>query len=294
MLMALIFTTIFFLVLIFAGVEEYKARREELDKKEYPFLRFMPLGYGALKLMRARNFSEDKIYKIYHMRYNNVTKASTVYLDYVAHTITVSLTVFIVVAFMSVILAFRSADAQTVMRLMLTGSAMSIAMSFGYRSREIKKDKQRRADIVDELPVVLSKLMVLVGSGMPMPSAILSIGKEKREGKANPLYEELSDIALAVENGTKSIWDALNDMQLRCRIAQVSKFVTAVNQQISTGGVQDNHSLSVIAHELWIEKKSNARKRCGVIKAKLQIPTFIVFGAVMLLTSMSGFAVLAM
>ena len=282
-------TLIFYLLLYVIGRDEQKRNLPELKSKDYPFRSLIPIGYGVLKLIRIRNFSDDRIYKIFHVRYNNVVKATTVYLNYVAHTITVALTVFLLTVFMSFMLVIKSADAQMIMRLMIIGSAISILLAFAYRFRVIKQEEERKADIVDELPVVLSKLLVLSGSGMPMASAVINIATEKREGKPHPLYEELSDIALVVGNGTKGICDALNDMQMRCQVAQVSKFVTAVNQQISKGTTNDDRSLSDIAHELWKEKKNSARKRCGAIKARLQIPTFVVFGAIMMLIMVSSF-----
>jgi tight adherence protein C len=141
-----------------------------------------------------------------------------------------------------------------------------------------EKIKKRRQDILMSLPTVVSKVTLLVNSGMPMNDAWRRIAYSG-EG---PLYTEMQLVCYETDNGY-SEHDAYTNFTNRCNVKEVRKFVSAVLQNQINGSNDSITYLKAMSDEMWTEKKNNVKKLGDAANSKLMIPMFMIFVGIMVM-----------
>lgn len=149
-----------------------------------------------------------------------------------------------------------------------------LAGLFVWYLNESFKDKltARREKILSDFPQVLSKLTLLVNSGMLLRDA-WNLTAQQGE---SVLFEEMRQTALQLSNGVPET-TAYYEFAERCGVKEIRKFSSMVIQGLEKGGSDLTKFLRDMSEEMWMEKKNMVRQKGEKANAKLLIPTTIIF-----------------
>jgi tight adherence protein C len=140
--------------------------------------------------------------------------------------------------------------------------------------------KERRRDIQIEFSEFINKLVLLVNAGMTIPGSIQKIVKDNK--KENPLYVELA-MALNDMDSGKSDLEAYEDFARRCKLQDITTFVSILLQNMRKGNSEIIPILKVQANASWENRKNNAKKLGEEASTKLLIPLVIIFIAILIM-----------
>lgn len=140
--------------------------------------------------------------------------------------------------------------------------------------------KARQRDIQIEFSEFLNKLVLLVNAGMTIPGSIQKIVKDNK--KENPLYVELG-MALNEMNSGKPDSIAYEDFARRCKLQEVTTFVSILLQNMKKGNSEILPILRVQAASSWENRKNNAKKLGEEASTKLLLPLVIIFIAILIM-----------
>lgn len=149
------------------------------------------------------------------------------------------------------------------------------------------KAANRKEEIDREFPNVISKLVLLVLSGMNISRAI----EQASVSGDGLIYQELATV-VKESSQSVSLEGALTRLQGRCSNKYIDKFVTIVSKSFSSGNANLAGDLKTLNDECWLEKKHSARRMADKVQTKLFIPTMIMFVGILvviIIPVMSGF-----
>lgn len=149
--------------------------------------------------------------------------------------------------------------------------------------------EKRRHAIERQLPAVVSKLALLVSSGMIMDKAWRQTAQS---GKAE-LYLEMQKVADELDNAVapETAYGAFID---RCNTKQTTKLGSAIMQNLSKGNAEIGRLLREMSSEMWTERRNFAKRDSEKANSKLMIPTMLIFVSILIMimvpvvTSFSG------
>ena len=149
-----------------------------------------------------------------------------------------------------------------------------LAVIFVWYMNESFKDKltARREEILAQFPQVLSKMTLLVNSGMLLRDAWNLIANQSD----TVLFQEMQLTAAQLENGVSEV-EAYREFAERCGIKEVRKFASMVIQGIEKGAAELTMFLKDMADELWMEKRNMVKQKGEKANSKLLVPTVIIF-----------------
>lgn len=149
-----------------------------------------------------------------------------------------------------------------------------IAAIFIWYMNESFKDKltERREEILADFPQVLSKMTLLVNSGMLLRDAWNLVA-----GQSDAvLFQEMQLTAAQLNNGVSEA-AAYREFGERCGIKEIRKFSSMVIQGLEKGAAELTMFLKDMADELWLEKRNMVKHQGEKANAKLLMPTVIIF-----------------
>ena len=136
----------------------------------------------------------------------------------------------------------------------------------------------RRQEIVLDLPQVLSKLTLLVNSGMVLRDAWkkVSITGERT------LYLEMQNTNLEMENGVMEI-DAYRNFAERCNVKEVRKFTSLIIQNLNKGNEELAYFMKDLSDEMWEVKKNEVKQKGEKANSQLLLPMMMIFIGILLI-----------
>lgn len=166
---------------------------------------------------------------------------------------------------------------------------LAVMAVVGYLPLDALKNKaaNRKEEIDRELPNVISKLVLLLLSGMNISKAMEQVSVSG-EGL---IYKEFATV-VKESSQSVSLEGALTRLQGRCSNKYIDKLVTIVAKSFSSGNANLADDLKTLNDECWLEKKHSARRMADKVQTKLFIPTMIMFVGVLvviIIPVMSGF-----
>ena len=142
-----------------------------------------------------------------------------------------------------------------------------------------EKIKKRNFNIQYDFPDFLNKLVLLINAGMTVPKAWEKIVRDKKI--MTPLYEELNITYIEIRNGKPEI-SAYEDFARRCRVKEITKFITAIIQNLRKGNSDLVPLLKLQSNECWHLRKAMAKKLGEEASTKLVLPLMIMFIGILL------------
>ena len=157
------------------------------------------------------------------------------------------------------------------------------AVAFAFDSNVNKKVRQRRLMLELDFPDFLNKLTLLINAGMTVGKAWEKIVADNK--KNGPLYEELS-LALSEIRAGKGEKYAYEDFAKRCKVLEITKFVSMVLQNMRKGNSELVGMLKAQADSCW-EMRKHAAKRLGEeASTKMLLPMMIMFAAILIIVAL--------
>ena len=158
------------------------------------------------------------------------------------------------------------------------GSILVLVLVYAMYDELSDRVKKRRIAIGKQFPGVVSKLALLVTSGMIMDRA----WKETACSQEAELYLEMRKTAEELDN-LVSPEAAFSNFINRCNTKETSKLASAIMQNLSKGNAEIGILLKNMAHEAWQERRRSAKRDAEKANSKLMIPTMLLFIAILIM-----------
>ena len=101
--------------------------------------------------------------------------------------------------------------------------------------------------------------------------------------KDAPLYTELQEVIQDIQGGLSEN-EAYRDFAERCKIRQITNFVSILQQNMKIGGNQMVFELRRMSTECWEMRKNTAKQLGETASSKLMIPLALMLLAVVLIS----------
>jgi len=169
-----------------------------------------------------------------------------------------------------------------------------IALMFGavliyyFNMKNKEKLDEHKDRIKMDFPEMLNKLVLLVGAGTTVSTAMdkiisdYKLGNEKRS-----LYEELITLNESIYGDKKmSYEEAYEAFAKRCMVPEAIRFAALMIQHEKTGSSNLVSMLKLFSTEAWQERKRIAERRGKMAENKLLVPILLMFLAILIIVLM--------
>lgn len=169
--------------------------------------------------------------------------------------------------------------------LLLVGA---LAAVFIGKDQELHKQYEvRNQQLLLEYPAFVSKLQLLICSGMSIRSAFLKMGKDyqnslQKGGKKKYVSEELLLALRKMENGMSEA-EALDYFGRRCHLFCYKKLVSLIQQNLKRGTEGLRDALLNETKMAFEERKQTARKMGEEAGTKLLFPMMLMMAVVLII-----------
>ena len=170
--------------------------------------------------------------------------------------------------------------------LVLGIAALGAFYAAYYMQKSVKEQNEARKDKIEtEYPEVLSKLALLVNAGLITRQAWEKIAFMSD----GVLYREMRTAVEDMQNG-KSEAEAYLSFAQRCGNDNVTRFISALNQNLNKGDDELCLYLNQYSGEAWNLRKQNALQKGQQASTKLLLPIVLIFGGIMMMVVVPVFA----
>ena len=276
MLLLASITTVLFLVNLARG-KQYGYMVESLDGGEYFLKELYVVGFSL---------NDGKIFKLRGKMERNLKKQAKLlwgdrYYEYYANLAWaqfLSLTLLVVSVGFSLSGFLKTEQLPILLILVLLFVAAFWNLSL---SRMKEKVQQRREACEAEFPNMVSKLALLINSGMVLREA----WRVTAYGKEGTLYTLMKQACEDMENGESDI-GAIYKFGVTSDSASIKMFTSAMIQGMQKGNSELADFMVSQTSELWAHKRQMALQQGEVAAGKLIIPLGITFaGIIMIIVS---------
>ena len=254
--------------------KKYENMVENLDSSEYFLKDFYVIGFFffSTKLFKLRGKIETSLISnaklvwnnIYYQYYANLAWAQFLSLSFIVLSIGL-----IICSFLGNILSL----------FVLVLSVVLILFVWNFSVLKIKDTvKERRIACESEFPNMVSKLSLLINSGMVLREAWFFIA----ESKKGPLYDLMKETCEFMNNG-ESDQSAINKFGILSDSREIKKFTSSLIQSLEKGNSDlVDFMLSQVTEQL--EHKRQIMLQKGEVAAgKLIVPIGIMFAGVIMI-----------
>ncbi|MFZ5645873.1 MAG: type II secretion system F family protein [Bacillota bacterium] len=140
-----------------------------------------------------------------------------------------------------------------------------------------KKIEDKKRQILIDLPTFINTLTLLLSAGLTYSASV-----QKIVGEADfkrPLYRELHYLISEIHAG-KPMGRAYEDFAQRCRVPEITRLVSTIQQNLNRGNSDLSYVLTILAQECWQKRKDIAKKQGEEASSKLVFPMVMIFIAV--------------
>lgn len=259
-------------ILLLTG-QKYDHMLEPLDDDAFPMKGLYTIGFSLQdsKLFRLRGKLGSRLREETNLMYGK--KYGEFYARAVwAQTITY---VVLSLAFMFAVAGLFGEDGA-----FFAGIGVLLAAAAGYYFLTYTREKlnARRDECESEFPNAISKLALLVNSGV-----ILREGWEMvAYGKEGLLYDMMRESCDDMKNGVSEI-DAFYEFGVRCNSQEIKKYSSALIQSIERGGGELSAFLANQSVELWSQRRQRLLQKGEQAAGALLMPIALMFFGVMLI-----------
>ena len=267
-MLMLIPTTILTALWIWLAVKyetKFTSITDTLDKKEYPLAELFYIGFEVLDILHF-NIKSD------HSR-KRVKEMSEVYgrryAEYYYYILVGGQATYVITALP---LVFAFAVLGNSAETLLLGIVLAVLLVWYLQETFKDKLSARREELLNEFPQVLSKMTLLVNSGMMLRNA----WKKVAAGGTGIIYDEMHLTEAELDNGISEP-DAYRNFAERCGLKEMRKFSSLVAQSLAKGSGDLSYFLKDMSDEMWEMKKNMVKRKSEQVNAKLLVPIMMVF-----------------
>ena len=262
-----------FIVFLFRGAR-YDDMLAVLEGDEFPLKAIYSVGLGLQDVKAAALGGErgDKL------RSDAALLYSRQYGEYYARIIWAQVLSFALL-FLALGFLFGGMTTGTLSLFCVAAGIFLAAFSAWYfYTHSATQIKERKEQAEDEFPNAISKLALIVNSGVILHDA----WKIVAEGKDGVFYDLMKESVEAMENGTSDA-EAIHQFGVRTNSEDIKKFTSALIQSIERGGGELPRFLANQSKELWAHRRQVMLQRGEQAASALLMPIAIMFGGVILI-----------
>ena len=161
------------------------------------------------------------------------------------------------------------------------------AILWGQDQEIHKQYEKRNRQLLLDYPEFVSKLQLLVSSGMSIRSAFIRLGQEYQKGSNQRaekkfLYEELLIVIRKMENGMGEL-EAYDDFTKRCDLICYKRLSAIILQNVKKGTEGLKDSLYSETQNAFAERKQIAKKMGEEAGTKLLLPMMMMMSIVLMI-----------
>jgi len=229
--------------------------------------RFNFIGMGAI---HKKIF--EKSYELYGKKHakNKTTQLIARLLSYSLIGVAVSLILGVIV------MGFGNTTSG--LAILSIGTIIVLVLVYAMYDEVNNKVKKRRDEITRQFPNVVSKLALLVTSGMIMDRA----WNETAYSQNEILYIEMQKTSEELKNLVNPEL-AYGAFIKRCNTKETAKLASAILQNFSKGNAEIGRLLKDMAKEAWFERRHGVKRDSEIVKSKLMIPTMLMFLTILIM-----------
>lgn len=280
-----------FLLCYLRSKGKYDEYMEYVDKEEYGLKDFIPLG-----LLKAESTWTEKIMpmqlKTILASHNNQVYQKVLELHgpkdvefyYYIHSgyrLAAAILASAMAAIMGMIMSVQG-DTSNGALLSVIAIAANFMVPFLVDTSLKESIEKSRRSIQMEFPEFVNKLTLLVNAGMTISKAWEKIINENK--KEHILYDEMRYSLMEIKAG-KPEAVAYEEFARRCRVKEVTKFVSVIVMNLKRGGSEVVPVLKAQGNECWEMRKNAARQLGEEASTKILIPLMIMFMGIVLIVS---------
>jgi len=184
----------------------------------------------------------------------------------------------VALTFLVAVLLFSAGSTSAGMAVLCIGTGLILVLVYAIYDELGDLVRKRQNAIVRQFPNVVSKLALLVTSGMIMERA----WKETAYSQETELYIEMRKTSKELDN-LVSPESAYSNFINRCNTKESAKLASAIMQNLSKGNKEIGRLLKDMAHEAWMERRHIAKRDAEKANSKLMIPTMLLFLAILVM-----------
>lgn len=274
--LALAIASLLILVLFIclAKGKKYTAMVENLDHSDYFLKDFYVIGFvmNDTKLFKLRGKLGKELKKNAKLLWNNI------YAEYYsnlawAQFLSLSLLVLSIGFVISGLFSGMASLIVIFISLLFVAAIWNISIT---KMKEIVV--KRREECEYEFPNMVSKLSLLINSGMVLREAWYLVAY----GKNGALYDLMKKSCECMDNGDSDIV-AINKFGILTDSVEIKKFTSALIQGIEKGNSELADFLMLQVSELWAHKRQIVLQKGEVAAGKLIIPLGLMFGGIIMI-----------
>jgi len=158
------------------------------------------------------------------------------------------------------------------------GSLIVLVLTYALYDEMSDQVRKRHTAIGRQFPNVVSKLALLVTSGMIMDRA----WKVTAYSQERELYQEMRKTSEELDN-LVSPEAAYGNFINRCNTKETAKLASAIMQNLNRGNAEIGKLLKDMAREAWQERRHMAKRDAEKANSRLMIPTMMLFIAILVM-----------
>lgn len=269
------------IVMYAIGKSEYGADTQYVDAKEKEFglYSFASIGYGVMRILPClRRVRNERAFAIYRSKYDDEKEIDAHNRFFMANQITISVLIPLL-GDLLIMLAYKIGKANDVTAIATVTIGITGGLLYNSVMSMQKKEKERIEKVVDDLPNLINRIVILLHSGMPMSRVLCSLGEMNDD---TPLALEMERVSNDIKNTGDAVY-AMTRMQRRCPCYEISRLFTIIEISVNKGAAGSCERLTELSLELWESKRNNIKKKSANLSTKLFIPTMFLFGIAMVI-----------
>ncbi len=255
----------------------YAAMVQSIDSNQYKYPELFTIGFALMKFLRIDSKSKRARKRIKEIAEVQGKR----YAEYYFYVINAAKWTygFTILVFFVLLGALGNASIAVLLGVVLSGLIM-------WYVEELLNDKleEKREELLADMPQMLSKLTLLVNSGMVVREA----WKKVADGGERELYKEMQITVQEMQNGIAEL-EAYRNFADRCAIKQIRRFASTMIQNMQKGNAEISYFLKELSDEMWEEKKHLVKRKGEAANSKLLIPTAMIFIGILIMIMVPAF-----
>lgn len=176
--------------------------------------------------------------------------------------------------------------------VLLLGGVAAGLLPLLKKQKENKQEKQRKQQILTDYPEIISKVILLLGTGMTMKHVwekiVQSYEEYKKQKGQRALYEEMCYSFYEMQSGI-SEGEAYERFGRRCGVSACVKFGALLSQNLRKGAKGLTDILALESIQAFENRKTRARRLGEEASTKLLIPMLAMLGVVLIIVIVPAF-----
>lgn len=273
----LMVSLLIWIILFFIG-NKYSDMFSGLDEKEFPLKDLYGIGYAALEIIHYNYKSKfDK-----GLKGDLAVLYTERYVDYYIRVIYAqTVTIDSIILMTGIVLMLIAAEPAMILVMLM----IMFVITYYFMTLPKKIISQRSDELLSDYAEVVSNLALLTNAGMILREA----WEQVAYSGDGVFYKEMQKVVEDLNNGVGESL-AFQSFGLRCVISEAKKFASIIVQGIQKGNSELAKSLQEQSSEVWEQKKQLVKRKGEKAANRLVIPTFLMFGGILIMIIVPIFA----